>query len=37
MGVCECVVQDLGGGVDSLQPQKEIFEVKFGVNNFQLW
>lgn len=33
MGVCECVVGKWGV-VDSLQSQKEI---KFGVNNFQLW
>lgn len=36
MGVC-CAGFRGGGGVDSLQPQKEVFEVKFGVNNFQQW
>lgn len=31
-----CVVGGWGV-VDSLQSQKEIFEILFGVNNFQLW
>lgn len=35
--VCVCVLWEDGGVVDSLQSQKEIFEILFGVNNFQLW